>query len=155
VRSNGTVLCWGRNNSGQINVPTGLPPVLGVAAGGAFTIVLVDLCPNDPNKSEPGACGCGVPDTDSDSDGVADCNDNCDPLANPDQADTNGNGFGDVCEWARGDLNLDGTVNGDDVLILVANWGLSGLSKGDINFDGQIEAKDITKMLKNWGTGPS
>jgi len=37
----------------------------------------VDNCPDDPDKTEPGDCGCGVPDTDSDGDGIADCLDNC------------------------------------------------------------------------------
>lgn len=32
-----------------------------------------DICPNDPNKTQPGICGCGVADTDTDGDGVADC----------------------------------------------------------------------------------
>jgi len=32
-----------------------------------------DLCPDDASKAEPGACGCGVPDSDSDGDGVLDC----------------------------------------------------------------------------------
>jgi hypothetical protein len=36
-----------------------------------------DRCPDDPDKTLPGVCGCGVPDTDSDSDGVPDCNDGC------------------------------------------------------------------------------
>lgn len=36
-----------------------------------------DLCPNDPNKTTPGTCGCGVADTDADGDSVADCNDIC------------------------------------------------------------------------------
>ncbi len=36
-----------------------------------------DNCPNDPAKTEPGVCGCGVADTDSDNDGTADCLDNC------------------------------------------------------------------------------
>lgn len=36
-----------------------------------------DECPDDPDKTEPGECGCGVPDTDSDSDGIPDCNDSC------------------------------------------------------------------------------
>ncbi|MBL7963666.1 MAG: T9SS type A sorting domain-containing protein, partial [Flavobacteriales bacterium] len=36
-----------------------------------------DLCPADPNKINPGQCGCGVPDTDTDGDGVANCNDGC------------------------------------------------------------------------------
>lgn len=36
-----------------------------------------DGCPDDPDKTEPGICGCGVPDTDSDLDGTADCEDGC------------------------------------------------------------------------------
>lgn len=31
----------------------------------------VDLCPNDPNKTKPGKCGCGVPETGCDCNGVA------------------------------------------------------------------------------------
>lgn len=42
-----------------------------------FTIVSQDNCPSDPNKSKPGVCGCGIPDTDSDADGTPDCNDGC------------------------------------------------------------------------------
>ena len=37
----------------------------------------VDLCPQDQNKRAPGACGCGVADTDSDADGTLDCVDAC------------------------------------------------------------------------------
>ena len=37
----------------------------------------VDGCPDDPNKTAPGTCGCGVADTDTDEDGVADCSDEC------------------------------------------------------------------------------
>jgi hypothetical protein len=36
-----------------------------------------DACPTDPSKINPGACGCGVPDTDSDGDGTPDCSDAC------------------------------------------------------------------------------
>jgi len=38
---------------------------------------LLDGCPDDPNKTAPGICGCGVPDTDSDGDEIPDCNDGC------------------------------------------------------------------------------
>ena len=37
----------------------------------------IDLCPNDPNKTVPGICGCGVPDIDSDGDGYYDCEESC------------------------------------------------------------------------------
>ena len=36
-----------------------------------------DECPDDPDKVEPGLCGCGVADTDSDNDGTPDCHDGC------------------------------------------------------------------------------
>lgn len=41
-----------------------------------------DQCPTDAAKTSPGICGCGVPDTDTDTDGTPDCNDGCpsDPL---------------------------------------------------------------------------
>ena len=38
---------------------------------------LVDDCPDDPEKLDPGVCGCGVPDTDRDGDDAADCIDPC------------------------------------------------------------------------------
>ena len=48
------------------------------------TEVVQDLCPADPSKLEPGICGCGIPDVDTDGDGFADCVDVCpnDPLNN-------------------------------------------------------------------------
>ena len=36
-----------------------------------------DQCPADPQKVVPGACGCGVSDIDTDSDGTPDCRDQC------------------------------------------------------------------------------
>lgn len=36
-----------------------------------------EACPDDPLKQQPGACGCGIADSDSDGDTVADCNDLC------------------------------------------------------------------------------
>jgi len=58
----------------------------------------VDGCPFDRLKSAPGSCGCGVTERDFDADGVVDCLDNCPAIANPDQADADGDGVGGACE---------------------------------------------------------
>ncbi|HNQ22885.1 MAG TPA: GDSL-type esterase/lipase family protein [Phycisphaerae bacterium] len=76
----------------------GLNPLLPSDLGALAGITDCDDCPNDPNKTEPGVCGCGTPDTDTDGDGIPDCNDNCPNTANPDQADANNDGVGDACE---------------------------------------------------------
>jgi uncharacterized repeat protein (TIGR01451 family) len=49
-------------------------------------IVGTDQCPGDPAKVQPGTCGCGLSDLDTDKDGVADCRDLCpyDPLDDSD-----------------------------------------------------------------------
>lgn len=46
-------------------------------AGAPDCMTLGDCCPNDAQKTQPGQCGCGKPDTDTDADGTADCNDLC------------------------------------------------------------------------------
>ncbi|MCK5320531.1 peptidoglycan DD-metalloendopeptidase family protein, partial [Candidatus Parcubacteria bacterium] len=40
-----------------------------------INVYVPDNCPDDPNKTEPGICGCNVPDVDTDGDGIADCGD--------------------------------------------------------------------------------
>ncbi|NOX60312.1 MAG: hypothetical protein GXP29_15840 [Planctomycetes bacterium] len=47
-------------------------------------------CPQDPNKTAVGECGCGVPDTDSDADAVADCFDLCPSTPIATMVDSNG-----------------------------------------------------------------
>lgn len=37
----------------------------------------MDSCPNDPEKTSPGLCGCGIPDDNTDGDSVPDCRDAC------------------------------------------------------------------------------
>lgn len=61
---------------------------------------LCETCPDDPNKFEPGICGCGVADTDTDADGTADCNDEC-----PDDAAKTAPG---TCGCGTADTDTDG-----------------------------------------------
>jgi len=77
-----------------------------------------DSCPNDPSKTDPGICGCGVADTDSDSDGTADCNDLCvndpsktDPgICGCGVADTDSDGDG-IADCIDTDVDGDGFTN--------------------------------------------
>lgn len=70
-----------------------------------------DGCPFDPLKTEPGLCGCGVSDIDTDFDGIPDCMDNCIEDFNPDQADLDKDGKGDSCDP---DIDGDGKNNSAD-----------------------------------------
>ncbi len=98
-----------------------------------------DLCPGDPEKVAPGACGCGVTDLDSDDDGTADCNDACpeDPLTDAlndcggcggvpaeacdgvdndcDDVTDEGFGVGDPCAVGVGACEAPGVLECEDV----------------------------------------
>ena len=70
---------------------------------------LIDGCPLDPNKSSPGQCGCGTPESgDADGDGTFDCVDGC-PL---DAAKIAPGLCG--CGVAETDSDSDGTPNCND-----------------------------------------
>jgi len=76
----------------------------------------IDHCPDDPDKTEPGVCGCGIADVDTDGDGTLDCNDACpgdpnkiDPgicgCNKPDDADGDGDGTPDCIDGCINDPN--------------------------------------------------
>ncbi|HLP93072.1 MAG TPA: thrombospondin type 3 repeat-containing protein [Saprospiraceae bacterium] len=98
-----------------------------------------DGCPYDPYKLDPGQCGCYVQEYDSDGDGMMDCIDNCPYTYNPDQADTNNNGIGDVCEpGCANDADNDGICDEDDNCDFDANP-----SQADSDCDGVGDACDV------------
>jgi hypothetical protein len=71
-----------------------------------------EACPGDPNKTEPGVCGCGISDVDQDGDGLI-CDDPC-PLDPTNDVDGDGICGGvDVCPFdPANDADSDG-VCGD------------------------------------------
>jgi hypothetical protein len=99
-----------------------------------------DNCPSDPNKTDPGICGCGVADDDSDSDGTADCNDGCSDDPNKTDPGICGCGVADT------DTDNDGITDCNDNEIepddLPDDWeiqyfgNLSEKGTGDFDGDG-------------------
>ena len=80
-----------------------------------------------------------VPDTDGD--GVLDDSDNCTLVANADQRDTNGDGYGNACDP---DLNNDGIVNVIDLGLLRAAFFDTGPDlDADFNGDGVVNVIDL------------
>lgn len=63
-------------------------------------IIGEDQCPLDPNKTEPGFCGCGVLDMDEDKDGTPDCRDDCPDDSSKTKPGNCGCGVDETCgDW--------------------------------------------------------
>jgi len=95
---------------------------------------------------------CEAP-ADADSDGVIDSLDNCTEVANPDQTDSNGDGYGNICD---ADLDNNGVINFLDVSLFSAAF-LSDDADADLNSDGVVNFIDLSLLSESFlGTpGPS
>jgi hypothetical protein len=63
----------GSNDYGQLNMHDWDLTDTDTDSDGDGTPDWCDVCPDDPNKTYPGKCGCGIADTDTDNDGTPNC----------------------------------------------------------------------------------
>lgn len=105
------VLSGTPTQAGSFSFSIGATDAVGGVVNATFDVTVTeDLCPGDPDKMAPGACGCGVSDNDWDGDGLADCVDVC-PLDPP--------GYGTACDSApnacgqvaQGTVQCDGSCS--------------------------------------------
>lgn len=91
--------------------------------------------------------------TDTDLDNVPDECDNCTLVANPSQCDTDGDGFGNLCD---ADLNNNGTVNFTDLGLLKSVY-LTADPDADFNCNGVVNITDLglLKTMMYSTPGPS
>jgi hypothetical protein len=68
--------------------------------------------------------------------------------------DFDGDGRLDKCEFAYGDLNLNGIINQQDVNILLGWWGIPNPQYGDLDGDGSCGPTDLGVLLARWGSVP-
>lgn len=65
--------------------------------------------------------------------------------------DTDSDSVLDSCEYAIGDLNLNGVIDQQDLSILLGWWGVPNPQFGDLNFDGAVNALDLGIILGRFG----
>lgn len=71
-------------------------------------------------------------------------NDGTNPLVNPQSFNFN---------WLRGDFNLNGSVDFNDLLVVAQHYGINGAtySTGDLNWDGLVNFNDLLAMAQRYG----
>ncbi|MDO8519030.1 MAG: hypothetical protein Q7T11_02575, partial [Deltaproteobacteria bacterium] len=100
---------------------------------GCTSSCLVDTCPDDPNKTSAGTCGCGIADTDSDSDGAADCNETCDSDPYKTSPEVCGCGIADANSDSDGALDCNESCDSDSNK---TEPGVCGCGVADTDTDG-------------------
>jgi hypothetical protein len=87
---------------------------------------------------------------DADGDGITAILDNCTTVANPDQRDSDGDGYGNACD---GDLDNDGQVNFADLAVFRTRF-MTGNADADFNGDGIVNFADLARFRQLFGAPP-
>ncbi|MFK8031586.1 MAG: proprotein convertase P-domain-containing protein [Gammaproteobacteria bacterium] len=112
----------------------------GESAEGIWTLSLSDFFDEDAGTLQEWCLEATAPTSDTDGDGVPDDEDNCTLVPNADQRDTNGDGFGNICDP---DFDNNGVVNFLDVNAWRPLFGTAcGDVDEDINGDGLCNFAD-------------
>lgn len=99
--------CFGPDVSGVSCGPGGLCPA------GNVCDLATNTCRRPDTGGDPDASPADAPPGDRDDDGVADADDNCPDVSNPDQADEDGDGVGDLCDNCPGTANANQADRGE------------------------------------------
>ncbi len=121
-------------------------------------ITVDDTAWNDPSTFGTGLLQGWQGPSDIDNDGISDANDNCPDTYNPDQTDTDGDGYGDECDTDDDD---DGILDIDDNCPLTYNPSQydsdnDGLGdececlRANINGMGSVDFHDLEILASNW-----
>ncbi|MEM9388306.1 MAG: hypothetical protein AAGA68_24860 [Pseudomonadota bacterium] len=113
-----------------------------MSASGDGSLLAVSAWSHDAAAADAGAVYMlSVSDPlDSDGDGVLDDRDNCTTTMNPNQRDSNGDGYGNVCD---ADLDDSGRVTVADLRLLVERL-FTADADADLNGDGTVTVADFT-----------
>jgi alpha-tubulin suppressor-like RCC1 family protein len=138
VTNAGAIRAWGWNYYGTCNVPPNIGPVSDVAAGYSHVLALrTDGSVVAWGNSNGGATNIPV---------IAAERIAATELTSlallPDPV---------VC---TGDLNGDGTVNGQDLGFVLGAWGAGAATPADLNQDGVVNGIDLGVLLGAWGACP-
>jgi len=88
--------------------------------------------------------------TNTDADNTLDHRDNCLLVENPNQRDSNGDGFGNICD---ADLNNDLAVNLNDLFMFRRAYGTAD-PDADLNGDGSVNLNDLFLFRSLYGSEP-
>ena len=150
-------LRYGQDDSDQFTALAGGGLVTGLNAD-TFSLVspLGGLTSNSNDYFFVFRNGHLVPSLDADIDGVLDGVDNCRLVANPAQLDSNGDGYGNLCD---ADLNNSGTVTVADYGILRSVLGQAASASAtaaaaDLNGSGTVTTADFALLRAALGTAP-
>ncbi|MFN4896955.1 MAG: integrin alpha [Pseudomonadota bacterium] len=129
------------NGDGYGDVIIGVPESNTAGDWSGRAVVIGDSCPDDPAKAEPGICGCGTADTDTDNDGTPDCNDQCTTDPNKTRPGLCG------CGTADTDTDKDGIPDCSDQCLVDPNKAKPGqcgcgVADTDTDRDGTADCND-------------